>query len=473
MRYASSQSKATRQTEDASARDSSTGREAISMAPPEYGIDFVDQATAVAAPASLQGAPPIQCTYTVKNRAAMASYANKYYGGVHYEHFNWLEHFDSIYDVIDEVRPTLDDDTDRDELKRIEVAVDDPALKADNFTADFATAGERPHGGRPARRRTGAARPAPYSRSTPPTAPAATPAYKEDFLPTLVEYTKWFYGAYGELVDKYMSGGGGFSAKGRAHGGMGVTVWNKKTGVPPPLSWDDTYSKGIKLGTKPLSDWFRITKTSTVTETSGPRIVDGSNLETKGEPTKSAALTQIEGKMNKLKTKPPITYTNKPMARDRGQGQYKNMADTNAAGYAWLANIPAWKNARWEWLHLRAASLGGVTDGSNLVVGTRDCNTNMMPFEANIRALGSIVHDESDYDSVEVDYIGDKADPNAPHKVDAIKMNWKVNLSSSASLGKVAPEGEAVFDPLETSSHIAKEEVEELEQTLKDIRDDM
>ncbi len=43
MRHASKQNKATRQTENASARDSSTGREAISMAPPAYGIDFVDQ----------------------------------------------------------------------------------------------------------------------------------------------------------------------------------------------------------------------------------------------------------------------------------------------------------------------------------------------------------------------------------------------------------------------------------------------
>jgi hypothetical protein len=49
---------------------------------------------------------------------------------------------------------------------------------------------------------------------------------------------------------------------------------------------------------------------------------------------------------------------------------------------------PEWANERkWEWLHVRAASLGGDHVVGNLVAGTFDANTQMIPFETEIARL--------------------------------------------------------------------------------------
>ena len=63
------------------------------------------------------------------------------------------------------------------------------------------------------------------------------------------------------------------------------------------------------------------------------------------------------------------------------------MAGTNARGYAWATKTPGWQTTQWEWLHIRGASLGGATGPTNLVLGTRDSNTHMIPFESNLKSL--------------------------------------------------------------------------------------
>ena len=81
------------------------------------------------------------------------------------------------------------------------------------------------------------------------------------------------------------------------------------------------------------------------------------------------------------------------------------MAGTNSRGYAWLTIPDKVDKSNWEWLYIRAASLGGETDGTNLVLGTRDCNTHMMPFESNIKQLASILPNNKNYTELNVNFV--------------------------------------------------------------------
>jgi hypothetical protein len=75
-------------------------------------------------------------------------------------------------------------------------------------------------------------------------------------------------------------------------------------------------------------------------------------------------------------------------ARDRGVGQTGAMGGWNALGAAAYGNVFLGRTydltQNWEWLHIRGAQLGGVTNGTNLVAGQYITNSAMIPFEAMI-----------------------------------------------------------------------------------------
>src|SRR5690606_34640642 len=123
-------------------------------------------------------------------------------------------------------------------------------------------------------------------------------------------------------------------------------------------------------------------------------------------------------------------YNNTPVGVNRGAGQYISMGNTNATSYAWLTDVQGWNTTRWEWLHVRGASLGGRTDGTNLVVGTRDCNTHMIPFESNLKSLAKIARENPNYSHVDVIFDVENIDPAAKHKVEKITIEWKLNKAS-------------------------------------------
>lgn len=57
-----------------------------------------------------------------------------------------------------------------------------------------------------------------------------------------------------------------------------------------------------------------------------------------------------------------------------------------ARNYAAAVMEPEWANARnWEWLHIVGHALGGNNEVDNLVAGTYDANTQMIPHERAIR----------------------------------------------------------------------------------------
>jgi hypothetical protein len=148
------------------------------------------------------------------------------------------------------------------------------------------------------------------------------------------------------------------------------------------------------------------------------------------------------------------------------------MGNTNARGYAWLTNTPGWNTTRWEWLHIRGASLGGATNATNLVLGTRDSNTHMIPFESNLKALTTIIRDNRAlYDGLTVNWT--VAGQVHPHKYNPITIDWRINRAPGAGADVVQPDGRVQFSPLNIGSVISKGEVEFLEGVLKNVRDNI
>jgi hypothetical protein len=75
----------------------------------------------------------------------------------------------------------------------------------------------------------------------------------------------------------------------------------------------------------------------------------------------------------------PVTAGSDRPSRDGAMGG-------SALNYAREMVDPDWASARqWEWLHIVGHALGGNNEVGNLVAGTFDANTQMIPHERNIR----------------------------------------------------------------------------------------
>jgi len=184
---------------------------------------------------------------------------------------------------------------------------------------------------------------------------------------------------------------------------------------------------------------------------------------------KSQLLANVDTSLSAIYTPQQADYTNTPVAKNRAAGQYANMNNTNATGYAYLADISGWNKQRWEWLHIRGAGLGGSTDSTNLVAGVRDANTHMIPFESNIRSLATAVNGNPNYSSLQVQW--SVQNRKEPHAYEYIDMGWELVKQNKTTAKDL--KGKARFEPLLTGKNISKKEVELLESTLKEVRDGM
>ncbi|QRK06085.1 DUF4157 domain-containing protein [Archangium violaceum] len=277
---------------------------------------------------------------------------------------------------------------------------------------------------------------------------------------------------------------GSFSAKGRAHDVFGVSP---KEGSN--LVQVDTWFNGIALNGENLSPVYKPKDHVSLSEKASGTVLMGKkpaeNISAPEDPKdpkveleRLEKLKQVEESIKiNLNLPQEVRFQAAPVYKERGSGQVAAMGGTNASGYAMLAGVPDWTTQRWEWLHVRAASLGGITDGSNLVVGTRDVNTQMMPVEANIRLLSNIVKENRNlYSSLTVNFSVDGQDANAKHKVNEIKIEWCLNPvqgDPTPVQGDPTKEckGEARFAPLTTNANISKMEIGILEEKLKEHRE--
>lgn len=368
------------------------------------------------------------------------------------------------------VRPSLEDDDDIDYLETLVTSARNFARRAKDNASRATTAGFRP-----GRLRTRSASKRYYSSKRLP-----IKFYKNDYEEKVDKNVRSIFRVLVELKREFKVSSGSFSAKGRAHDDDTMGAETVLPGNRPSTGKriDNTYLSGVTLNGQALTNQVGIAKNKpkNTFESAGPVTVGGKHPNlSQGVPPN--LLGQTEARMTNLNTNGAggwtASYTGTPIKRGRGAGQYANMANTNATGYAWMLSIPGWQSQRWEWLHVRGAGLGGFTNGTNLVVGTRDSNTHMMPFEANVSKLGTIARTNSNFSRLDVRWTVGGKYKGANHAPNRIQMNWKLNKSSTAGQGIAEPQGQASFNPLVTGTSISKKEVVTLETALKSVRDNL
>jgi hypothetical protein len=355
-----------------------------------------------------------------------------------------------ILDYAAKVEPSLDDDADRAILAEFKA-------RAKRLAASIA-------------KLEGKKAKAPWSSRRPvrgplkPVVSKLTANSKEDFQELIDRRFRNLRMIAVDIRSEFPIHSGGFGAKGRAHKMDDVEV--EHAGVEEDRQTDNTFISGITINEVNLTDEHQVVKPQlTVGESVGPLIVENQYHDPASD-VPDGLLAQVDGTMAALSANSwsPV-YQGTPRGMDRGLGQYANMANTNANGYAWLWQVPGWATQRWEWLHVRGAGLGGATDGTNLVLGTRDANTQMIPFESNIRVLAAAVPTSPDYAALRVDWSVAGAHG---HKVQSIHIDWELVPRDGKKPRAIS--GRAGFNPLHTGSNISKAEVTLLEKALKDAR---
>jgi len=276
----------------------------------------------------------------------------------------------------------------------------------------------------------------------------------------LIAQEKYLNIVISEIKKVFPMNAGGFGAKGRAHD---IDTDVNPTSAPFGKTLNNHYFSNFWLDG--IASDINVYKQSDIApqQKKGPLQILGSPYANNSNISKIILLNQINNLLPSIQAPQKITFTNTPVGKDRGDGQYKNMANTNAAGYAWLLGLVG--NQRWEWLHIRGAGLGGTTDSTNLVAGVRDANTHMIPFESNIRHLGTAVKKHSDkYSKLEV--IWSVSGQIATHAYETIRISWGLFRHN----GTLKATGDISFQPLNTSNNISKNEVAKIENLLTEVR---
>jgi len=255
---------------------------------------------------------------------------------------------------------------------------------------------------------------------------------------------------------------GGFSAKGRATDIPDAEVSTESQGE---IDRDDSFIEGITINGETLTDNYGVTKTNVAPVAGAQRLfVMGANR------LPAANKAFYVDNLDDLDVPQEVEDLTGFAGVPRGQGQEVAMDRTNARGYAWVTGTPGWNTTQWEWLHIRGASLGGQTDATNLVLGTRDANTHMIPFESNLKALAVHARDNDNFYGLDVTW--DVANEVHSHAYRNISISWTLTPSDIAPEDQDDVDGEAVFRPLATGSVLSKNEIEFLEDALRDARPD-
>lgn len=277
-------------------------------------------------------------------------------------------------------------------------------------------------------------------------------------------------------IQRWFGSSGGFSALGRANE-IETEITKEDIEDIDPFSIDEFFIGGYFQGGKSpesIADNYAIKKEKKEISQKGPVKVMGKKMDR--PPEEVADLKDIKGEVESRIVKLGYAGWKKdfravPAPMDRKEGQYSNMNKTNARGYAWLSMWDGWNTTAWEWLHVRGASLGGVTDGSNLVLGTKDANTLMMPFESNIRILAGLVKEFSTLDRLSVEWSVEAEDD---HAVDIINMKWTLipTMGADEEVFAIADRasGKIIVPTKDRGTNLSKKEIEFIESQLKEIR---
>ncbi len=243
--------------------------------------------------------------------------------------------------------------------------------------------------------------------------------------------------------------GGGFSAAGRAEA---IECKFKKEDPSDDTEW----IWKADIGKGPIGKPGHVAYTSSNHQGDSNPYEKSNNLESK-----SSSIAALDKNGSKDVHTAKYSKSNPIASAGRGDGQIAAMENVSANIYALHHNITDAARRRWEWLHIRAASLGGPTNASNLVLGTRDCNTFMMPFESNIAAAGKFLK-EKDL-RLNVTWSASDRTGKAAHAYNSIKISWQLLDSEENHVDS----REAKFSPLAEASPLSKDHIYHLQGLLK------
>lgn len=276
-----------------------------------------------------------------------------------------------------------------------------------------------------------------------------------------------------QLRANFAPGGGGFGAIGRATEVEGRTVEEGQREGGPNAS--DRFLAETILAGNALTDTHHVEGGQDQAHQIGPirLVVAGQNIPPPYAPLNADDIAIVENILNAIPAPAPQEkQANQDFfVRARGPGgQQAAMANTNARGYAWFYGVNGWNQTRWEWLHLRGAGLGGATDGTNLVLGTRDANTQMIPFESHVRALQTVARASGNYIGVGVRW--QATAPILRHAYENIVMQWDAPRTvQGEQADSPRLDGEVTIHPLAGGQVLSKAEVRHIEDALVSIRD--
>ncbi|WP_374148154.1 DUF4157 domain-containing protein [Sphingomonas sp. 28-63-12] len=341
----------------------------------------------------------------------------------------WPKKANDIYKIIEVARPNLDDDDEIAELDAFEVRTDALVNRGNAHIVTFDT-----------------------------TANHQRVAIGDLLHTDLVD----LHAVYLQIRRLFVVNEGGFSAKGRATDIPDAEVSTDHQGE---IGRDDSFISDIDIGGETLTDTYGVSKPATAPVAGAQRLfVMGQNrlpAANKNFYVDNLADLDVPQEVEDL-----TGFAGVP----RGQGQEVAMDRTNARGYAWVTDTPGWNTTQWEWLHIRGASLGGQTDATNLVLGTRDANTHMIPFESNLKALAVHARDNDYFYGLDATW--DVADMVHSHAYREISISWTLTTSDLAPIDLENVTGSAEFKPLATGSVLSKNEIGFLEDALRDARPD-
>ena len=338
---------------------------------------------------------------------------------------DWVTYAERIYALINAVRPTLADDADIGDLARQEADVDAAVTQANTHVRTFDETGR---------------------------------SNRVSISDTLHADRARMIAFLAALNERYAATEGGFSAKGRANAIANVT--NNRLA----LQTDNRFISNISINGRNLTDSIGVVKPVTAPDAGAIRLNVNGTIYNQGQ-NRPLYNDALEAPRTSQAAQCPPSFP----TVDRQGGQEVNMNNTNARGYAWVTNTNGWNTTQWEWLHIRGASLGGVTGPANLVLGTRDANTHMMPFETNLKVLAAYVSRRGDvFDRLNVTW--SIANQVHPHSYQSITIAWSLHKTSRAPRDLTTPSGSARFSPLDAGAVLSKTEVGFLEDALRDAR---
>ncbi len=196
---------------------------------------------------------------------------------------------------------------------------------------------------------------------------------------------------------------------------------------------DERVSNDYLFIEESLIDQFRLAYEQLVT---GKQITKRNTAITVNKPSDGARLPNAPLAVPKKRDK---KYTYRATRGSRDTGQKSAMSNFSAYDYVKRFSPLEADNYSWEWLHVQGSRLGGPNRPENLVAGTADANTHMIPYERAVFELSSVATYQKPVDVTWQAAVRKDADGNDTHIGGDITIDVKFPNGAPPETDKINP----------------------------------